>query len=62
VSNINKYKGYILGGEDGRCLRLRALPPSCVNCLDILGVSNSCSPQGLARDFFFWGDSPLNVQ
>jgi len=30
VCNTNEYKGYLLGRKGGRCLRLRALQPSCV--------------------------------
>jgi hypothetical protein len=52
------------GGKGGRCVGLTTLPPSCANCLDILGASNSWNPQGLSRpvmcllclffsDFFF---------
>jgi hypothetical protein len=29
--------------------RLTTLPPSCVDCLEILGASLSCSPKGLSR-------------
>ena len=28
-----------LGGKGGRCVRLTTLPPSCVDCLKILGAS-----------------------
>jgi len=38
---------YLLEGKGGQCVRLRALPPSCADCLEILGASTSCSPKGL---------------
>jgi hypothetical protein len=41
-----------MGGKGGRCVELTTLPPSCADCLDILGASNSCNPQGLSRDCF----------
>jgi hypothetical protein len=31
----NEYQEYFLGGKRGRCLGLTALPPSCVDCLEI---------------------------
>jgi hypothetical protein len=31
----NKYQD-ILGGKDGRCVRVTTLPPSCAECLEIL--------------------------
>jgi hypothetical protein len=37
------------GGKDGRCVRLTTLPPSCADCLKILGASTSWNPQGLSR-------------
>ena len=33
--NRKEYKGYLLGGKDGRCVGLTNLPPSCVDCLEI---------------------------
>ena len=38
----------IAWGKDGRCVRLTTLPPSCTDCLEILGTSTSCSPKGLS--------------
>ena len=38
-----------LGGKGGRCVGLTALPPSCADCLEILGTSTSWSPKGLSR-------------
>ena len=34
-------------GKGGRCLGLTTLRPSCVECLEILGASNTYSPKGL---------------
>ena len=34
-SNRNEYQEYFLGGKGGRCIGLTALPPSCVDCLEI---------------------------
>ena len=39
ASNINEYQGYILGGKGGRCVRLTTLPPTRVDCLEILKAS-----------------------
>jgi hypothetical protein len=41
--------GMFPGGKGGRYIRLTTLPPSCANCLDILGTSASLHPQGLSR-------------
>jgi len=30
--------------------RTATLPPSCADCQEILGASNSCSPKGLYKD------------
>jgi hypothetical protein len=32
----NEYQ-YIPGDKDGRCVRVTTLPPSCAECLEILG-------------------------
>jgi hypothetical protein len=40
--------GIILGDKGGRCVGL-TLPPSCADCLNILGASTSWSPQGLRK-------------
>jgi hypothetical protein len=37
------------GGKDGRCVGLTTLPPSCVDCLEILGASTFWNPKGLSR-------------
>jgi len=37
--------------KGGRCLGLKALPPSYADCQEILGVSASWSPKGLSRPF-----------
>jgi len=34
--NRNEYHEYFLGCKSGRCLGLTSLPPSCVDCLEIL--------------------------
>jgi hypothetical protein len=39
----------IPGGKGGRCVGLTALPPSCADCLEILGASTSWSLKGLSR-------------
>jgi hypothetical protein len=49
ASNRREYQGYLLGGKGGRCIGLTMLPPSCADCLEILNVSNSWSPNGLSR-------------
>jgi hypothetical protein len=49
ASNRNGYKGYLLGGKDGWCLGLTTLPPSCADCVEILGASTSWDPKGLSR-------------
>ena len=38
-----------LGGKGGRCVGLTTLPPSCADCLEILGASTSWSPKGSSR-------------
>jgi hypothetical protein len=37
------------GGKDGRCVGLTTLPPSCADCLEILGASTYWSPRSLTR-------------
>ena len=34
-SDRNEYQEYFLGSKSGRCLGMTALPPSCVECLEI---------------------------
>jgi len=36
-------------GIGGRCLGLTTVPPSCAECLEVLGVITSRSPKGLSR-------------
>jgi len=36
-------------GKGGRCIGLTTVPPSCAECLEILGVITSRSPKGLSR-------------
>jgi len=38
-----------MGSKDGRCIGLTVLPRTCADCLEILGVSNSCIPRVLYR-------------
>ena len=40
----------ICWGKGGRCVGLTTLPPSCADCLEILGASTSWRPKGLSRD------------
>jgi len=42
----NEYKGYLMTGIGGRCVRLTALLPSCADFLDIPGPSISWGPNG----------------
>jgi hypothetical protein len=44
ASNRNEYQEYLLGGKGSRCVGPTTLPPSCADCLEILGASNSWSP------------------
>jgi len=37
------------GGKGGRCVGLTTLPPSCSDCLEILGASTSCILKGLSQ-------------
>jgi hypothetical protein len=37
------------GDKDGRYLGLKTLPPSCAECLDILGASTFWNPKGPSR-------------
>jgi hypothetical protein len=48
-SNRNEYQEYLLGRKGGRCVVLTTLPPSCADCLEILGASTSWNPQSLCR-------------
>jgi len=45
ATNRNEYQEYILGGKNGWLVGLITLPPSCDECLKILGAS--WSPKGL---------------
>jgi hypothetical protein len=49
ASNGNEYHEYLLGDKGGRCIVLTKLPPSCTDCLKILGSSNCWSPKDLSR-------------
>jgi hypothetical protein len=40
---------WYLGGKGGRCVRLTTLPPSCADCLEILGASTSWNRKDLSR-------------
>jgi hypothetical protein len=37
------------GGKGDRCVGLTTLPPSCADCLEILGALTSWNPKGLFR-------------
>jgi hypothetical protein len=53
--NRNEYQEYFLErgqGKGGRCVGLTNVPPSCSDCLEILGASTSWNPHGLYRDCF----------
>jgi hypothetical protein len=52
LTETSSYQECLLGGKSGRCVRLTTLPPSCADCLEILGASTSWNPQGLSRDSF----------
>jgi hypothetical protein len=54
ASSRNEYQGYLLGGKVGLCVGMTTLPPSCADCLEILGASASWNPKGLS--------SPVKVQ
>jgi hypothetical protein len=43
--NGNEYQG----GKGGQCVGLTTLPPSCADCIEILGASTYWSPKGLSR-------------
>jgi hypothetical protein len=47
-ANRNEYQEYFLGVKGSRCVGLTTLPPSCADCLEILGASTSWNPQGLS--------------
>jgi hypothetical protein len=49
ASNRNEYQGYLLGGKGGRCVGLTTVPPSCADCLEILGALTSWSSKGMSR-------------
>jgi hypothetical protein len=61
--NRKEYQRYLLGGKCSRCVRLIVLPPSCADCLEILGISTSWNPKGLSRpvkgELFTKGSSVL---
>jgi hypothetical protein len=70
-SNRIEYQEYHLGLSGSRCVGLTTLPPSCADCLVILGAPDSCNPRSLSRsvqgllclfvriddvmDFYTWG-------
>jgi hypothetical protein len=49
TGNRNEYQEYFPGGKGGRCVGLKTLQPSRVDCLRDLGLSASWNPQGLSR-------------
>ena len=52
ASNRNEFQEYFLGGKGGRCLGLTTLPPSCADCLEILGVLISWNQSGHLQEIF----------
>jgi hypothetical protein len=42
---------YFLGCKGGLCMGLTTLPPSCADCLEILGNSAFWIPKNLSRPF-----------
>ena len=48
LTEINTTNDF-LGCKGGRCVGLTVLPPSCADCLGILGTSAFWIPQGLSR-------------
>jgi len=48
-SNRNEYQWFRVGGRDGRCVGLITWPPSCSDCVEILGTSIFCCRRGLPR-------------
>ena len=49
--NRNEYQGYLLRGKGSRCLGLTTLPPSCADCIEILGASTSWSTCGVVQAY-----------
>jgi len=45
----NEYQGCVLECKGGWCVGLIDFPPSCADCLEILGASTSWSSKGLSR-------------
>jgi hypothetical protein len=54
ASNRNEYQEYFLGGKGGWCVGLTTLPPSCADCLEILGASKSWNQSGPIQGSFVW--------
>jgi len=46
---MNKHQEYLLGRAGSQSVRLTTLPPSCAECLEILGAPNSYIPMGSTR-------------
>jgi len=42
ASNRNEYQGYLQGGKGSQYEGLTSLPPSCANCLEIMGFPRAC--------------------
>jgi hypothetical protein len=47
ASMRNENQASSLGRKDGRCVELKTMPPSCANCMEILGASTFFSLKGL---------------
>jgi hypothetical protein len=47
-----RVSGVSLGGKDGRFVGLTTLPPSCTDCLEVLGVLTSWIPKTLSKPVY----------
>jgi hypothetical protein len=45
-SNRNEYQEFLLADKSSRCVGLTPLPPSCADCLEIMGASTSSESRG----------------
>ena len=49
ASKRHEYQVYLLGCKGCRYIGMTTLPPSCADCIEILGVLSSWIPKGLSR-------------
>ena len=54
ATNRNEHHVHVLRDKGGRCVELTKLILSCVDYLEIVGSSNSWSPQGLSQPVMRW--------